>query len=251
LSANFVYNEYSGFNYKLNSIFMTTDRKQFLLNTIVKEYIKTAQPVSSGALVEKYKLDISPATVRNEMMELEDEGYIYQPHTSSGRVPTESAYQIYLENVRKNKKNKPLKEGEEKLLNSLFKQDEVAFRQTAKVIAELAGAAVFWAFHKNDLYYTGLSNLFSQPEFRQVNAVCDVSNIIDRLEEIIDEVFEDLEEGEQVLIGQDNPFGDFLSTVLVKYRSNQVDGVFGILGPMRMDYARNLALAEFIKNKFV
>lgn len=232
-------------------VYMITDRKQFLLDTIVKEYIKTAQPVSSGILVEKYKLDISPATVRNEMMELEDEGYIFQPHTSSGRVPTELAYQTFIDSLRKNKKTKFLKEAEEKLLNSLFKQDEVAFRQTAKAIAELAGGAVFWAFHKNDLYYTGLSNLFSQPEFKQVNAVCDVSNIIDRLEEIIDDVFEELEEGEQILIGQNNPFGDFLSTVLVKYRNNQADGLFGILGPMRMDYGRNLALAEFIKNKFL
>jgi len=230
---------------------MITDRKQFLLDTIVKEYIKTAQPVSSGMLVEKYKLDISPATVRNEMMELEDEGYIYQPHTSSGRVPTELAYQMFITSIKKNKKTKFLKETEEKLLNNLFKQDEVAFRQTAKAIAELAGGAVFWAFHKNDLYYTGLSNLFSQPEFKQVNAVCDVSSIIDRLEEIIDDVFEELAEGEQVLIGQNNPFGDFLSTVLVKYRYNQADGLFGILGPMRMDYGRNLALAQFIKNKFV
>jgi len=229
---------------------MITERKQFLLDTIVKEYIKTAQPVSSGILVEKYKLDISPATVRNEMMELEDEGYIYQPHTSAGRVPTESAYQLFLDNLQKNKKTKVLKEAEEKLLDNLFKKDEAAFKQTAKAIAELAGGAVFWAFHKNDLYYTGLSNLFSQPEFKQVNAVCDVSNIIDRLEEIIDDIFEELDEGEQVLIGQKNPFGDFLSTVLVKYRNNQADGLFGILGPIRMDYGRNLALAQFIKKKF-
>jgi len=60
---------------------MISDRKKFLLETIISEYIKTVQPVSSGNLVDKYKLDISPATVRNEMMELEEEGYIYQPHT--------------------------------------------------------------------------------------------------------------------------------------------------------------------------
>jgi len=115
----------------------------------------------------------------------------------------------------------------------------------------MSGGAVFWAFHKNDLYYTGLSNLFSQPEFTRVGMVCDVSAIIDRMEEIIDDIFEDLEDGEQILIGTKNPFGNFLSTVLVKYKNNNASGVFGILGPMRMDYARNLALVEFIKNKFV
>jgi len=229
---------------------MISERKQFILETIVKEYVKTAQPVSSGGLVDKYKLDISPATVRNEMMELEDEGYIHQPHTSAGRVPTESAYQLFLFNLQKNKKTKGLKEAEEKILDNLFRQDEAAFRQTARAIAELAGGAVYWAFHKNDLYYTGLSNLFAQPEFKQASTVCDVSGIIDRMEEIIDDIFEDLPEGEQAFIGSANPFGNFLSTVLVKYRQNGSQGLFGILGPMRMDYARNLALVEFIKEKF-
>jgi heat-inducible transcriptional repressor len=229
---------------------MISERKKFLLETIIKEYLKTAVPVSSGILVEKYKLDISPATVRNEMMELEEEGYIYQPHTSAGRVPTEAAYELLLAEVKAAKK-KPLKEGEVKLLEQLFKREEAAFRQTAKAIAELSEAAVFWAFHKNDLYYTGLANLFAQPEFKQFAAVCDVSGVIDRLEEIIDDIFEDLPDGEEILIGSKNPFGNFLSAVLVKYKYNNQSGVFGILGPMRMDYSHNLALVEFIKNKFI
>jgi heat-inducible transcriptional repressor len=229
---------------------MISERKQFILKTIVGEYIASAQPVSSGILVNKYNLDISPATVRNEMMELEEEGYIYQPHTSAGRVPTELAYRLVLSGLS-DRKAKALKESETKILEKSFNIEDNSFRQTAKVIAELADSAVFWAFHKNDLYYTGLSNLFSQPEFKQAAAVCDVSGIIDRLEEIIDEIFEDLEEGEQVLIGEDNPFGNFLSTVLVKYKHNNSHGLLGILGPMRMNYERNLALVEFIKKKFV
>jgi heat-inducible transcriptional repressor len=229
---------------------MITERKKFLLETIIKEYVKTVQPVSSGVLVDKYKLDISPATVRNEMMELEDEGYIYQPHTSAGRVPTEIAYDLFVAEITGNKKRKGLKEVDEKILDSIFQKNDLAYRQTAKAIAELAGGSVFWAFHKNDLYHTGLSNLFAQPEFKQASAVCDVSGIIDRMEEIIDDIFEDLVEGPQILIGAKNPFGNFLSTVLVKYKYNNSHSVFGILGPMRMDYHRNLALVEFIKKKF-
>lgn len=228
---------------------MISERKKYLLETIIKEYLKTAQPVSSGLLVSKYNLGISPATVRNEMMELEEEGYIYQPHTSAGRVPTEIAYQLFVEDFKSNKK-KSLKESEEKILSSIFKKDEQAYRQTAKAIAELAGGSVFWAFHKNDLYHTGLSNLFSQPEFRQASAVCDVSGIIDRMEDIIDDIFEKVNEGEEVFIGSNNPFGNFLSAVLVKFKHNNSHSIFGILGPMRMDYSRNLALVEFIKKKF-
>lgn len=229
---------------------MISERKKFLLETIIKEYVKTATPVSSGGLVEKYKLEISPATVRNEMMELEEEGYIYQPHTSAGRVPTPIAYELFVSERPTGDRKKGLREAEEKSLGQLFQKEEMAYKATAKAIAELASSAVFWAFHKNDLYYTGLANLFSQPEFKQVNAVCDMSGIIDRLEEIIDDIFEDLDEGEQVLIGTKNPFGNFLSTVLVKYKHNGQSGLFGIIGPMRMDYDRNLALVEFIKQKF-
>lgn len=229
---------------------MISERKKLILETLIKEYLKTAMPVSSGVLVDKYKLDISPATVRNEMMELEDESLIYQPHTSAGRIPTESAYNLIFNSPDKDRAKKELKESELLLLEQLFKKDEVSFKQTAKAIAELSGAAVFWAFHKNDLYYTGLANLFSQPEFKEVNVVCDASGVIDRMEEIIDGIFEEIEMGEQILIGSKNPFGNFLSSVLVKYKNNNQTGIFGILGPMRMNYNRNLALAEFIKQKF-
>lgn len=235
MSANFFYN-----------MFMISERKKLILQTLIKEYVKTAQAVSSGILVEKYKLDISPATVRNELMELEEEGYILQPHTSAGRIPTESAYELYLQDSKK----KELKEPEIKLLEQLFRKEEAAYKQTAKAIAELAGGAVFWAFHKNDLYYTGLANLFAQPEFKQVDTLYDVSVVIDKMEEIIDEFFERFKEGEQVLIGSKNPFGNFLSAVLVKYKNHNKSGIFGILGPLRMDYNRNLALIEFIKKQF-
>ncbi len=230
---------------------MIDERKKFLLETIIKEYLESAAPVSSGNLVAKYNLGISPATVRNEMMELEENGFIYQPHTSAGRVPTEAAYELFLSEILPNLKNKVLKESEKKDLDISFAHEELAYKKTAKLMSEFSGGAVFWAFHKNDLFYTGLSNLFSQPEFKQVDTVCDVSVVIDRLEEIIDEIFEDLSYGEQVLIGSKNPFGNFLSTVILKYKNEKQDAIFGIIGPMRMDYERNLSLVKFIKSKFV
>ena len=229
---------------------MISERKKNLLEIIIKEYLQTAVPVSSGALVKKYKLSFSPATVRNEMMELEEEAFIYQPHTSAGRVPTENAYKLFLEDLIVSKKVKGLKDSEEKVLELLFTHDETSYKKTAKAIAELSKSAVFWAFHKNDLYYSGLSNLFSQPEFKQLDMVCDFSGVIDRLEDIIDESFEDLKEGVQVFIGSENPFGNFLSTTLLKYKNNKQAGIFGIISLMRTDYEKNLSLVNYIKNKF-
>ena len=76
---------------------MLTERRQKLLQFIIDEYVSTAQPVGSNALVEKYALPVSSATIRNEMAHLEDEGYIAQPHTSAGRVPTDHGYRYYVE----------------------------------------------------------------------------------------------------------------------------------------------------------
>jgi heat-inducible transcriptional repressor len=78
---------------------MLTERREKLLRIIVDEYVTSAQPVGSSALVEKHKLPYSAATVRNEMARLEDEGYITQPHTSAGRIPTDTGYRYYVETL--------------------------------------------------------------------------------------------------------------------------------------------------------
>ena len=228
---------------------MLEERQKTILKTIIREYIKTAMPVSSGGLVEKYKLDLSPATVRNEMMALEEAGYIFQPHTSAGRIPTPAAYELYVNEFLDNKRQDKLNTSHGKELDKVFRNDESGLKQTAKALAELSSSAVFWAFHKNDFYHTGLSNLFSQEEFKQVNLVYDVSAIIDRLEEIIDHNFANWPLGVKVLIGDNNPFGGFLSVTLLKYNLQKQTGVLGILGPLRADYENNLALIKYIEDK--
>ena len=73
-----------------------TFRQAQLLGYIVKEHIRTAAPVASRLLVDYYNLDVSPATVRNEMARLEELGYLSQPHTSAGRAPTESGFRYFV-----------------------------------------------------------------------------------------------------------------------------------------------------------
>ena len=75
------------------------DRKKKILQAIVEEYINTAEPVSSGSIAKKYGLDLSSATIRNEMADLEKVGYIEKPHTSSGRVPSAKGYRLYVDEL--------------------------------------------------------------------------------------------------------------------------------------------------------
>ena len=220
-------------------------RTELILKTIIKEHIKTAQPVGSEGLVDKYNLDISSATVRNEMAELEELGFIAQPHTSAGRIPTEKAYNFYLENLSEER----LSEAEVKVFEKLLaEKDEENFKQAAKAMAKISQTAIFWAFHKHDLYYTGISNLLHQPEFRETNLIYDISEVIDRVDEIIGSIFNDLKYGPQILIGSKNPFGAYCGTVVAKYKLGDNIGLVGILGPVRMNYEKNLALVKFINN---
>lgn len=221
------------------------ERKELILNTIIREHIATGAPVGSSVLVDKYKLNISSATVRNEMAELEEEGYIAQPHTSAGRIPTERAYRLYLEKINETKIDKM----SEQAINLILQEKtEASFREVAKTLSQLTNNTVFWAFHRHNLYYTGISSMFQQPEFRELETIYDISAVIDRIDEIVTETFDQIDFGTNVLLGSDSPFGNFCSTIMVKYKHDGNVGMFGILGPMRMDYERNIGLVKFINN---
>ncbi len=100
---------------------MTLDeRKRKILDSIVKDYVETAEPVGSRAVVKKYALNLSPATVRNEMADLEDMGFLEQPHTSSGRIPSEIGFRYYVDFIMKKQQ---LSNEEIELLNKLIDDD--------------------------------------------------------------------------------------------------------------------------------
>lgn len=80
---------------------MLDERKRKILKEIVDEYIESAEPVSSAIIVEKYEQDISSATVRNDMAELEKAGYLEKPHTSAGRIPSAKGYRLYVDELLK------------------------------------------------------------------------------------------------------------------------------------------------------
>ena len=223
-------------------------RQQNLFKTIVSQYIETAQPVSSKYITESGKFQLSSATIRNEMAELEQAGYIYHPHTSAGRVPTEKGYQFFVENFLKDLK---LGQKEQTMLDSIIKsfqkfEPQVA-KELAKGMAEFSQGAVFVAFSGRDFYYTGLSNLFSQPEFVQHQLVHHLSQVIDHLDKVVGKIFDNINSDVEIYIGSKNPFGHDCSSVITKYKykTKKDVGLLGILGPMRMDYESNASLIKY------
>jgi heat-inducible transcriptional repressor len=212
----------------LKSFFDMDERKRLILNIIIQEHIATGQPVASNAVVEKYHVPLSSATVRNEMAALEEEGWIIQPYTSAGRVPTEKAYKQYITEIVET----PVPKKESDLMTAAVPRDETHAKQLAKQLAQMTGLAVVWAFEKDNVYYTGVSNLMADPEFN-------VSSIIDNIDDIVRDIFESVEFTPQVLIGRSSPFGDFSGTIVSRYKTNDQVGLVGLVGPMHMDYAAN------------
>jgi len=215
-------------------------RKHNLLKAIVEEYIKTAAPVGSTLIAEKYFPDLSSATIRNEMAQLEDEGMIFQPHTSAGRMPTGAGLKEYASELEL---SSDLNETIAGLWNEKINSRE-DLKALAKSVAESSGDAVIVAFGPLDVYYTGLSNLFSQPEFNNFKLVCSMSQVIDGLDKAIAKHFHQMDREIKILIGEDNPFGDMASTVIFKTAFNSSEIVMGILGLLRMDYKKNINLAR-------
>lgn len=96
---------------------MLDERKLTILRAIVTDYVSMREPVGSRALVERYSLDVSPATVRNDMAVLEEEGYIAQPHTSAGRIPTDKGYRLFVDRLGQ---VKPLSVAERKAIETFM-----------------------------------------------------------------------------------------------------------------------------------
>lgn len=223
---------------------MLETRKKDLIAELVRGYIKKAEPIGSKQLEKK--LGVSSATIRNEMLSLEQNGYLDQPHTSAGRVPTVKAYEFYIDNFLSPKNPSELVQKELNQLQKFDPQEDSFWKETAKRLADISGQAVIVAFTKDDLYYTGLANLFSQPEFSHLSMVQSMSQVIDKLDQVMLLWYKDLSSEVQIKIGDHNPFGNSCATVITSYSSPHKK-VLGFLGPWRMDYEINVGLLNYVR----
>src|SRR5215210_3727370 len=116
---------------------MQEERRLAVLRAIVQDYVATEEPVGSKALVERHGLGVSPATVRNDMAVLEEEGFITQPHTSAGRIPTDKGYRLFVDRLSG---VKPLTSAEKRaiatLLEGAIDLDDVV-RRSVRLLAQL------------------------------------------------------------------------------------------------------------------
>lgn len=212
-------------------------RQAKILQAVVEQYAEVASPVGSSLLAKAF--GVSSATIRAEMAELEHLGFIHQPHTSSGRVPTDKGYRFYVNQLAEGDSAKKPEQRREQALAARLTGGNVpehAIRNAVDTLVELThnlGMATIG----NQLYMSGLSNLFGQPEFMQAGQVQEVARLLDNLQPWLQEAAPN--EPLSVYIGQENPIGrnSGCSLIISRFRSPFSDRSYiGVLGPTRQSY---------------
>lgn len=218
-----------------------SERQQAILLSIVEQYAEVASPVGSSLLAKLF--GVSSATIRAEMAELERMGYISQPHTSAGRIPTDKGYRFYVNNL--SDQEPATERRSEKAIATRIQHGgmpERTIRNAVDTLVELThnlGLATIG----DQLYMSGLSNLFGQPEFIHPGQVQEVARLLDNLEPWLKEAAPN--DPLSVYIGRENPIGRGAgcSLIISRFRGPYSDQSYiGVLGPTRQSYRDVTAL---------
>jgi heat-inducible transcriptional repressor len=234
---------------------MSLNRRHEVLKAIVQHFINTGEPVGSNTIIVSYNFQVSPATIRNDMASLEKEGLIFQPHTSAGRVPTDSGYRLFAEELQDYEKAQ-----KEAILALQKAQKEIHIHRVKQkihdmvsLLAHVTQVASFATLPDNPrTFYLGLSNIIRQPEFLtdsiRASQVIEVFEKNDRFVNILKHL--DIDESVKLFIGKENLIPEIQSCTLmvskVKYLGHHC--IIGLMAPTRNNYAFNRAVLEQVKN---
>lgn len=229
-----------------------SDRQSQILIALIEAYVKTAKPVGSMDLKEVADFSFSPATLRNEMNELEKLGYLYQPHISAGRVPTDKGYRFFVDYITERRLQKMQIEEEKKLKTELLKlkaREKMLARTLAKLMSTFSNnLAIAGLLEDKSFFESGIKQLVSQPDFQNIDEVCQIAEVIDYLDENIDSLSAKMHESQiSTFIGEENVFRGSTGCSIIISRCTMPEGgegIVAILGPKRMEYKRNISIVE-------
>ena len=224
-----------------------TERQAQILAAIIEQYAEIADPV--GCVILAKLFGVSSETIRSEMAKLEELGLIHQPHTSAGRVPTDQGYRFYVNQLNEAHADTPPQldrsaRAIEARVQTHGDRADRAIRSAVDSLVDLTqnlGLATIG----DELYLSGMGNLFSQPEFLQGDHVQAVARLLDNLEPWLREAAPN--EPLNVFIGSENPIGKASGATLIvsRFRSPYSDRSYiGVLGPTRQSYGRVMRLVR-------
>lgn len=230
------------------------DRKQEVLKAIIQHFIQTGEPVGSNTIIVSYKFSVSPATIRNDMAALEHEEFIFQPHTSAGRVPTDKGYRTYVNeladvNAERHQAIQVLRELQQEFAIERAKEK---IYEGVSLLSRATQNVSFATLPDNArTFYLGLSNVLRQPEF--LNDTMRASQVIEVLEKhdnfvtLLKKLH--IDDTIQTFIGKENilPQIQSCSLMVTKYELKGFHGYIGLLGSTRTNYPFNQVILEEVK----
>lgn len=219
-----------------------SSRQSEILNLLIEEYIQTAKPVSSERMCQK-GFDLSSATMRIELGHLNDDGYLYQPHISAGRVPTDKGYRFFVDSLREVKEELDLMEQLIEMRKSVVW--ELLSRLT-RLISEEASTFVLGGVPERGVFFKeGWDEVLSEPEFERGDLGVEFARLVGSLQDRSENGYGELD----VFIGSENPFGpsEEFSLVLSCCPMEDQRSILAIMGPKRMSYDKNIGLMKSVK----
>jgi transcriptional regulator of heat shock response len=229
-------------------------RKEQFLEYVILDYIDTAQPVSSFTIQRKYQLPYSSATIRNTLAELEEDGYLTQVHTSSGRIPTDQGYRYYVNRLLGRQEIlRQYASVTHKLLNDMNTMSEIHLKLKKLLLsfAHESGNVAMGKLSSDLIFEEGMSNFLTQPGFSSVEFIRDALDDLEEIKSHIDEISQDVSHGSYKLyIGEESPHTSMhkYSVIVGKFSIDSDDGTIVVVGPKGMQYAKNIAMVEYMLN---
>jgi len=229
-----------------------SSRQTAIIKAVVEEYTATAEPVGSVTLENKYRLGVSPATLRNEMAVLEEKGFLAQPHSSAGRIPTAIAIKFYV--------NELMKERDLSVAEQVSVKENVwdhrgnpdnLLRESVRVLADRTKSLSFATIDKDRTYHSGYANLLLSREFFDIDLAREIFDMLDHSSRLL-EIFARAVGAQPIhlLIGRDigvdifEPVGCLFADVQIGDHRGQI----GIIGPCRQAYDHNIPLVRYVAN---
>lgn len=229
-----------------------TPRQIELIKVIVEEFTNTGKPVGSVALENKYRLGVSPATIRNDMADLVDKGYLAKPHLSAGRIPTSVAIKFYVSELLK---ERDMTVAEEVAVKERVwdhrNTREALLSEATKVLAERTGNLSVAIINSGHSYHAGYANLLNCSEFYDIDLFRQVLVLLDhhqRLQDIFDRAVGS--EPIHLLVGDEFGETNFqpVSCLFANIQIGPERGSLAVLGPSRQHYAQNIPLLRYVAN---
>lgn len=223
------------------------DRHRKVLGKLVREYITTARPVGSLRISQQSATSISPATIRWILRDLEDAGFIEQPYTSAGRIPTDLGYRHFVDNlpVKKIKQDREEKLAEE--FDSLLSQYNHRARTVSKLASQITHSyAISYFSDSRDIQGAGIDHILDDPE-ENLSCAREIVQIVASIDNYLEDLANLEPNSTTVYIGNENPFMKANHTSILIHNStthSNDKSLVVVIGPKRMKYDTNLSLLQ-------